>query len=207
MISSSIDRIEFPPNLPAPGVAARAWRFANVIWLALRVYAGYKSVQLWTRFVSAKNKPALYRRQDLRAARAIYATAIRLEGLLIKASQFIATRADLLPDEWVSTLAGLHDRVPPRPFAMIRDHVETRAGHAARSASSANSIRDADRLCLAGAGASRAAARWPPMRGQGAVSRHRGHRRAPTCAICCSCSRCSRGSSAISIFASSRARR
>ena len=48
--------------------------------------------------------------------------------MLIKASQFIATRADVLPDEWVSTLAGLHDRVPPRPFAMIRDRIESELG-------------------------------------------------------------------------------
>ena len=48
--------------------------------------------------------------------------------MLIKASQFIATRADLLPDEWVSTLAGLHDRVPPRPFAMIKHRIETDLG-------------------------------------------------------------------------------
>ncbi len=134
MTSSSIDRIEFPPNLPAPGLATRAWRFLNVVSLAARVYVGYKSVQLWTRFVSARNKAALYRRQDLRAARAMYATAIRLEGLLIKASQFIATRADVLPDEWVSTLAGLHDHVPPRPFPMIREQIERELGRPLESA-------------------------------------------------------------------------
>jgi predicted unusual protein kinase regulating ubiquinone biosynthesis (AarF/ABC1/UbiB family) len=55
----------------------------------------------------------------------MYATAVRLEGLLIKASQFIATRADILPDEWVSTLSGLHDRVPPRSFKIIRRQIET----------------------------------------------------------------------------------
>lgn len=134
MTSSSTDRIEFPPDLPLPGLSTRAWRFANVVWLAVRVYAGYKLVQLWTRFVSARNKAALYRRQDLRAARAMYATAIRLEGLLIKASQFIATRADVLPDEWVSTLAGLHDHVPPRPFPMIREQIERELGRSLESA-------------------------------------------------------------------------
>ncbi len=108
-----------------PGRIERARRFSAVVALAARIYVGYKSTQLWTRYVSDTNKDELYRRQDLRSARALYHTAIRLEGLLIKASQFIATRADLLPDEWVSTLAGLHDRVPPRPFAMIRRRIET----------------------------------------------------------------------------------
>src|SRR5262249_3316674 len=85
----------------------------------------YKSIQLWTRYISRRNREALFRRQDLRSARAMYAAAVRLEGLLIKASQFIATRADVLPDEWVSTLSGLHDRVPPRSFKVIGMQVDT----------------------------------------------------------------------------------
>jgi predicted unusual protein kinase regulating ubiquinone biosynthesis (AarF/ABC1/UbiB family) len=125
---STSTNFDFSAEAREPGLATRAWRFANVVWLAVRVYVGYKSVQLWTRYVSNKNRTELYRRQDLRAARAMYATAIRLEGLLIKASQFIATRADVLPDEWVSTLAGLHDRVPPRPFEMIRGQIERELG-------------------------------------------------------------------------------
>src|SRR5882672_310960 len=106
------------------GVAERAYRFLKVISLAARTYAGYKGIQLWTRYVSDQNKKELYRRQDLRAAQSLYATAVKLEGLLIKASQFIGTRADILPDEWVKTLSGLHDRVPPRPFEVIRDQIE-----------------------------------------------------------------------------------
>ena len=111
-----------------PGILERARRFSSVAALAARIYGGYKATQLWTRYITDANKAELYRRQDLRSARALYRTAISLEGLLIKASQFIATRADLLPDEWVSTLAGLHDRVPPRTFAMIRHRVETELG-------------------------------------------------------------------------------
>jgi ubiquinone biosynthesis protein len=105
----------------------------TVLWLAARIYAGYKSVQLWTRFVRDDRKHALYQRQDLRAARALYRAAIKLEGLLIKASQFIATRADILPDAWVNTLSGLHDRVPPRPFGAIRAQVERETGRALES--------------------------------------------------------------------------
>ncbi len=119
---------EFPPTIAEPGLLTRAWRFGNVVCLAARVYAGYKAIQLWTRVVSDRNRAELFRRQDLRSARALYQTAIRLEGLLIKASQFIATRADVLPDEWVSTLQGLHDRVPPSPFRIIRGVVERELG-------------------------------------------------------------------------------
>jgi ubiquinone biosynthesis protein len=94
----------------------------------MRIYLPYKAIQLWSRMTSERHKEARYRRQDLRAARALYRASIRLEGLLIKASQFIATRADVLPDQWVSTLAGLHDRVPPRPFEIIRARIESELG-------------------------------------------------------------------------------
>ncbi|MGH8012595.1 MAG: ABC1 kinase family protein [Candidatus Binataceae bacterium] len=99
-----------------------------MIWLATRIYLGYKTIQLRGRWFGDKHQEARYRRQDLRAARATYNASIRLEGLLIKAGQFVATRADILPDEWVSTLAALHDLVPPRPFALIRRQVENELG-------------------------------------------------------------------------------
>ncbi len=112
------------PGPEEPGVFERARRFCSVAILAARIYVGYKTIQLWGRATGDRKSDERYRRQDLRSARALYRTAIRLEGLLIKASQFIATRADLLPDEWVRTLSGLHDRVPPRPFAVIRARIE-----------------------------------------------------------------------------------
>ena len=106
----------------------RAWRFISVAWVAARIYAGYKSIQLWSRIAGDARKEERYRRQDSRAARALYRSAVRLQGMLIKACQFIATRADVLPDAWVDTLSGLHDHVPPRPFATIRERIERELG-------------------------------------------------------------------------------
>jgi predicted unusual protein kinase regulating ubiquinone biosynthesis (AarF/ABC1/UbiB family) len=113
---------------PEPGRLVRAWRFANVAWVAARIYAGYKSIQLWSRIAGDTRKEERYRRQDARAARALYRSAVRMQGMLIKACQFIATRADVLPDAWVNTLASLHDRVPPRPCATIRERIERELG-------------------------------------------------------------------------------
>jgi predicted unusual protein kinase regulating ubiquinone biosynthesis (AarF/ABC1/UbiB family) len=119
---------EWPSDVDEPRWTVRLTRLARVALLAARIYLPYKAIQLWARFVSARHKEQRYSRQDLRAARALYHTSIRLEGLLIKAGQFIATRADILPAEWVETLAGLHDRVPPRPFAVIQGVVERELG-------------------------------------------------------------------------------
>lgn len=127
--SAPLASAPIPPALPERlGIIVRSYRFASVIALALRIYLPYKAIQLWSRLTKDGRKEARYRRQDLHAARALYRTSIRLEGLLIKASQFIATRADVLPDEWVSTLAGLQDRVPPRPFETIRAQIERELG-------------------------------------------------------------------------------
>jgi ubiquinone biosynthesis protein len=122
--SRAMPRVPDLAEASEPRLLTRAYRFISIAWLAVRIYVPYKTIQLWFRLTGTKRKEALYRRQDLRAARALYHTSIRLEGLLIKAGQFIATRADILPDEWVSTLSGLQDRVPPRPFATIRRQVE-----------------------------------------------------------------------------------
>jgi predicted unusual protein kinase regulating ubiquinone biosynthesis (AarF/ABC1/UbiB family) len=96
--------------------------------VAARIYAGYKSIQIWSRIAGDKRKEARYRRQDARAARLLYRCAVRMQGMLIKACQFIGTRADVLPDAWVNTLAVLHDRVPPRPFPIVRARIERELG-------------------------------------------------------------------------------
>jgi predicted unusual protein kinase regulating ubiquinone biosynthesis (AarF/ABC1/UbiB family) len=122
------NQVDYQNSVPEPGLLTRVYRFASVLRLASRIYGRYKAIQLWSRYFDNAHKEQRYRRQDLRAARALYAASIRLEGLLIKACQFIATRADILPDEWVATLSGLHDSVPPRPFATIRRQVEQELG-------------------------------------------------------------------------------
>ena len=119
---------DWPEGAAEPRWPVRVARLASVVSLAVRIYLPYKAIQLWSRLAGARRKEQRYRRQDLRAARALFRTSIRLEGLLIKAGQFIATRADILPAEWVDTLSGLHDRVPPRPFALIRATVERELG-------------------------------------------------------------------------------
>jgi predicted unusual protein kinase regulating ubiquinone biosynthesis (AarF/ABC1/UbiB family) len=125
----SNNSFDFQPSVPEPRLATRVYRLTSVLMLAARIYSRYKAIQLWSRYFGKRRQEARYRRQDLRAARAVYTASIRLEGLLVKACQFIATRADILPDEWVGTLSGLHDRVPPRPFAVIRHQIENELGH------------------------------------------------------------------------------
>lgn len=106
----------------------RLGRFLLVAQMVARIYGGYKLIQLYGRFVSRKGQNERYVRHHRRSAELIYRTALRLEGWLVKACQFIGARADILPPEYVAVLSRLHDRVPPRPFAVMRQHIEAELG-------------------------------------------------------------------------------
>jgi predicted unusual protein kinase regulating ubiquinone biosynthesis (AarF/ABC1/UbiB family) len=51
-----------------------------------------------------------------------------MEGLLIKTCQFISSRADVAPPEYVAVLSRLQDRVPPRPFKQVVQQIESELG-------------------------------------------------------------------------------
>lgn len=59
---------------------------------------------------------------------AYVAFATRLGATFIKVGQIASTRADLLPPALIGELALLRDQVPPFPFAIVRDTVETALG-------------------------------------------------------------------------------
>ncbi len=63
-----------------------------------------------------------------RAAEAVVNRAIKQQGLIIKTCQFLGSRADVLMDEYVTTLSLVHDQVPPRPWSEIRPVIERELG-------------------------------------------------------------------------------
>lgn len=97
----------------------RSQRFALVASTVGHIYAGYKAIQLLEKLLGRHRTLWMYRRQHATSAHAIYRTAVRLEGLLIKACQFLGTRADILPHEYIEVLSQLQDRVPPRSFSSV----------------------------------------------------------------------------------------
>src|SRR5262244_1263687 len=97
----------------------RLGRFLLVAHMVVRIYGGYKFIQCVGRFFPAGGRAERYARHHRRSAELIYRTALRLEGWLVKACQFIGARADILPPEYIDVLSRLHDQVPPRPFSLI----------------------------------------------------------------------------------------
>jgi predicted unusual protein kinase regulating ubiquinone biosynthesis (AarF/ABC1/UbiB family) len=121
------------PAQNAPMLLVRTLRFVAMAAFVGRVYAGYKWIQLAHRAARARGRTehrtaARLVRQHRWSAEGLYALATRLEGLPIKVCQFLGSRADILPSEYVEVLSRLQDRVPPRPLAtllpMLRDELE-----------------------------------------------------------------------------------
>jgi predicted unusual protein kinase regulating ubiquinone biosynthesis (AarF/ABC1/UbiB family) len=93
-----------------------------------RVYLGIKANQQLERRLAPQDMKQRWQRFNLKSAHAIYDAAVELRGLILKGCQFLGSRADVLPPEYVSVLSKLQDRVPPRPYPVIRRVVEHELG-------------------------------------------------------------------------------
>jgi aarF domain-containing kinase len=96
----------------------RARRFLDVGWTFLTIYVSYKRIQRNKKLTPSARQRRLSQAHTRNAER-IYGLATRLEGLLIKTCQFISSRADVAPTEYVAVLSRLQDSVPPRPFSQV----------------------------------------------------------------------------------------
>ena len=65
-----------------------------------------------------------------RNAKALHDLVVELRGVFVKGCQILGARADILPKPYIDHLGRFHDRVPPRPFAQLRRHVEHELGSA-----------------------------------------------------------------------------
>lgn len=109
--------------------ATRLYRTVQVARLAATVYLSYKA-PAWVRSALGRPKAteAELRRTHDRVADEILATALSMRGVIIKMCQAIATRADVFPPEFVARLKECHDRVPAKPFPVVRAAVERELG-------------------------------------------------------------------------------
>ena len=112
---------------PLP-LAVRVRRFLATARMFVAIYLGYKVLQVRGAITGEGADPAYWTAQHRRSALRLRRTALRLEGMLIKACQFIGARADILPREWVDVLSELQDRVPPRPFEVMGPWIEHELG-------------------------------------------------------------------------------
>jgi predicted unusual protein kinase regulating ubiquinone biosynthesis (AarF/ABC1/UbiB family) len=87
-------------------------------WLGLRT-------QRWIeRTLAPGDMEERWREQHRRNAEDLYGAAVELQGLILKGAQLLGSRPDMLPPDSISVLSRLQDRVPARPYAVVRRAVE-----------------------------------------------------------------------------------
>ncbi len=93
-----------------------------------RIYLGYKGLDLIDRGVLRPLVRPARERWHAYSARTLYGAASNLGGVLLKAGQYIGTRADRLPEPYVRQLERLQDRVRFHPFGVVRRVIQEELG-------------------------------------------------------------------------------
>ena len=106
----------------------RLYRARRISMTFGRVYLGIKANQFIARRLSPPDMRERWSRFNRHSAESIYETAIELRGLILKGCQFLGSRADVLPREYVEVLSRLQDRVPPKAFSVVKETVERELG-------------------------------------------------------------------------------
>lgn len=110
------------------GLRERAERVRRISVTFGKIYLGLKTTQWVAKYIDPPDMQRRWSRHHKESARAIYQTAVDLQGLILKGCQFIGSRADVVPSEYVDELSKLQDRVPHRPYDVVRDCVEEELG-------------------------------------------------------------------------------
>ena len=71
----------------------------------------------WKKSQAEKNK--IWEKTHQRNAKRVLKAITNLEGLWVKAGQYLSTRADVLPDPYIQCLRQLQDSLPPRPVSEV----------------------------------------------------------------------------------------
>lgn len=106
------------------GAAERLYRARRIGTTFGRVYLGIKANQFVARRLRPPDMAERWSRLHHDSASSIYEAAVELKGMILKGCQFMGARADILPPEYVEVLSRLQDRVPARPFRVVRRFVE-----------------------------------------------------------------------------------
>ena len=95
-------------------------RFLKGFFITLRILLSYRKADLIGHFVTPETKARHLKQLHKRNASLIREKAIEMKGLMIKVGQFLSSRVDFLPEEYITELTQLQDSVPPHDFSGIR---------------------------------------------------------------------------------------
>ena len=78
-----------------------------------------KALQQREKWASNPKRSTLWEKAHERNAKRVLSLIIELGGLWVKLGQYMSTRADVLPDAYISRLKLLQDSLPPRPLQEV----------------------------------------------------------------------------------------
>ncbi|MCA9664938.1 MAG: AarF/ABC1/UbiB kinase family protein [Myxococcales bacterium] len=107
----------------------RAYRFVRASFTIISAVLRYGWLLLRERLPPRLHPtPAHWQRAHARTGQQILELASSLGGAFVKVGQIIGARADAFPEALIAPLRALHDRMPPRPLAELRDYVREELG-------------------------------------------------------------------------------
>lgn len=98
--------------------------------IGTRILLSYRLARLGGLFLTQERKAARLGTLHRRNAALIREKALEMKGVMIKVGQFLSSRKDFLPDEYIEELSKLQDRVPPHDFGEIRQRIIDELGSA-----------------------------------------------------------------------------
>ena len=105
-------------------------RFLKGLVIALRIILSYRLARVFAIFLSPEDRAARLSDLNRRNAVLIREKALEMKGVMIKVGQFLSSRKDFLPDEYIEELSELQDQVPPNDFGEIRQRIIDELGSA-----------------------------------------------------------------------------
>jgi predicted unusual protein kinase regulating ubiquinone biosynthesis (AarF/ABC1/UbiB family) len=102
----------------------RRKRFWRILRLFFRLLLSFLTAYLGARLVGHSYDFFEDHERNRVRARLIRDAALEMGGVIIKVGQFLSTRVDVLPEEYIEELALLQDEVPAVPFDEVRQVVE-----------------------------------------------------------------------------------
>lgn len=103
-------------------------RYKKIVGTGVKIAASYKIFETKREFLSeadaARELSVIHRKN----AQRIYDLCVDLRGGLVKMAQFISSRKDLMPPEYIEILSLLQDEVPPVEGELIVNTVEEELG-------------------------------------------------------------------------------
>ena len=105
-------------------------RFLKGLLIALRILISYKISRIVSIFLPHERAVTRLSALHRKNASLIREKALEMKGVMIKVGQFLSSRKDFLPDEYIEELSQLQDQVTPHDFAEIRQRIIDELGSA-----------------------------------------------------------------------------